>query len=416
MRKEIKQLQVGIYFSPDKSLGGGYQYAVSVLRALLKTDNEIHIFSSSSDLPKIKKNKMVHLYKIGTKSTDIIDFRDRASNFFAKHFPWVTRLSYKLGLFNLLYLVLRVLNKKTISIIDSKKLDIIFFPIPIYLSTMLETQVVVSVLDLEHLSKRKFKETSAGGRWEYREFGYRKIAQKAWRIFVDSEKSRCDMKKFYRANQTVILRYVPPSDLKIKLAKSTVKAIDRKFSLKRRYVFYPAKFWPHKNHLNLIKAVEILNNNNFPVDLVLTGSKKADFSTFDMVQNYIKTSNLNNVVKYFGYVSYDELSYLYQHALCMTMPTFLGPTNIPVYEAWRMGTPVVYSDIEGCKDQLGEAGLLVNPGKPDEIASAIEKLYKSNKLRKDLIKKGNRRLSAWTNKDFVRTIKEIISEYGQNYN
>ena len=34
------------------------------------------------------------------------------------------------------------------------------------------------------------------------------------------------------------------------------------------------------------------------------------------------------------------------------MPTFFGPTNIPVLEAWALGCPVLTSDIRGIREQV----------------------------------------------------------------
>lgn len=415
MHKKIVNKKVGIFFSPEKKLGGGYQYTVSILNALLNIKNvDIYIFNISSDLPKIKRNKNVHILNLVKTNGKIISLRDNLSYLVTKHMSWIVKVAYKLGLFNVLYIFLKLVNRNTIKLIDSKKLDLMFFPIPIYLSSMIKTQTVVSILDLEHLFKGKFKEATAGGRWEYREFGYRKIVQKAWRIFVDSEKSKKDLNDYYGASQSIVLKYISPSDLKENLSAYDIKKMNSKFNLKNKYVFYPAKFWPHKNQINLIKAVEILRKNNIPIDLVLTGSPNADFSTFDFIQKYIKDNKLKNIVKYFGYVTYNELSFLYQNALCMAMPTFFGPTNIPVYEAWRMKTPVIYSNIDGCREQLGDAGILINPNRPEEIAKAIEKLYKDNKLRLTLISRGTERLSEWTEKDFRDKISQIIEEYGNN--
>ena len=42
------------------------------------------------------------------------------------------------------------------------------------------------------------------------------------------------------------------------------------------------------------------------------------------------------------------------------MPTFYGPTNIPPpWRAFKLGTPVIYSDLDGLRDQVEGVGLLV---------------------------------------------------------
>ena len=93
------------------------------------------------------------------------------------------------------------------------------------------------------------------------------------------------------------------------------------------------------------------------------------------------------------------------------MPTYFGPTNIPVLEAWVMGTSVITSDIRGCRDQLGNAGLLANPDKPKEIASAIAKIYSRASLRTKLISNGHRRVKLWTQAGFTDRIGAIIKDF-----
>ena len=49
------------------------------------------------------------------------------------------------------------------------------------------------------------------------------------------------------------------------------------------------------------------------------------------------------------------MSCLYAGATGVVLPTFFGPTNIPVIEAWAMGVPVLTSDIRGIREQCGDA-------------------------------------------------------------
>ena len=295
-------------------------------------------------------------------------------------------------------------------------LDLMIFPIPVYLSFIVDVPAIVTIHDLEHRKKPAFKEATAGGRWEYREYGCKKIVEKATRVLVDSETTKKDLIRFYHAkpNKVIVLKYVFSSNLSLKFTQKEIVKIKNILKIPKKYVFYPAKFWPHKNHINLVKALKILKRNGKKVNLVLTGSKIADFSSYDLVMNYVAKNKLLNQVKYCGYVSDLEMSYLYKNAMCMVMPTFFGPTNIPVYEAWKMGTPVLYSDIQGCRDQLGDAGLLIDPSDPKDIAQKIWRVYINSKLRKTLSKKGKIRLDQWSEKKFVETIRNVINDYEVN--
>ena len=45
----------------------------------------------------------------------------------------------------------------------------------------------------------------------------------------------------------------------------------------------------------------------------------------------------------------------------LIMPTLIGPTNIPPWEAFKMNVPVIYSDIQGISDVLGNSVHYVDP-------------------------------------------------------
>ena len=83
-------------------------------------------------------------------------------------------------------------------------------------------------------------------------------------------------------------------------------------------------------------------------------------------------------------------STLEQRAL--VMPTFFGPTNIPILEAWAFGCPVLTSDIRGIREQVGDAAVLVNPRSVEAIADGIYRLWTDENLGRMLGERGG---NAW---------------------
>src|SRR5207253_1351991 len=50
-------------------------------------------------------------------------------------------------------------------------------------------------------------------------------------------------------------------------------AIREKYGIKGEFLFYPAQFWAHKNHVNLLHALRLLHDeHSLELRLVLTGS------------------------------------------------------------------------------------------------------------------------------------------------
>lgn len=410
-------MRVGIYFTPSKGQGGVYQYSVEILDALSKIKGNTYvIISTSSDIPdKIKQLKNFKIINVHSKSRDMALL---TRNFLAGPMALATAVIinalYKLKLFEILTPTYRFSQKQYIEIIEKEKLDLMFYPTSSDLSFLASVPAVVTVHDLQHRLNPKYKEVSAGGRWEYREYGFINIAKSAFRIFVDSPVGKKHMLRYYKRSKgkNTILSYLPPSYLDPKVGKKYIEIISKKLKLPKKYIFYPGKFWPHKNHMNLIKALGILNKDGLKVDLVLTGSKAADFSTYDDVMALAKKIGVLNQVHYLGYVNDKELSVIYKNSTALVMPTAFGPTNIPVLEAWLMGTPVVYSDIEGCRDQLGDAGLLINPDKPKDIAAKIRKIYNDKSLQNSLARKGKKRLKEWnTRTKFRATVRKVIQDF-----
>ena len=111
-----------------------------------------------------------------------------------------------------------------------------------------------------------------------------------------------------------------------------------------------------------------------------------------------------------GYVPDQDMPGLYAGAEALIMPTFFGPSNIPVLEAWAYGCPVITSDIHGIRDQCGEAALLVDPTSVDAIAKGIYQIWTDASLSRDLAEKGRRRLSSYTREDYVARLCDILDE------
>ncbi len=172
------------------------------------------------------------------------------------------------------------------------------------------------------------------------------------------------------------------------------------------YVFYPAQFWQHKNHINLLKAIEILKNSIDDIHLVLVGSEKNYHS---VVKRYIQENQLQGYITILGFVSNEKITYLYKHALGMVMPSYFGPTNIPPLEAMALGCPVAVSNKYAMPEQVGNAGLLFNPDSAEEIAECIRMLWTDEKLRNKMKELGYKQIQRWTKKEFGKRLYHVIS-------
>ncbi|MBW7955338.1 glycosyltransferase [Patescibacteria group bacterium] len=92
-----------------------------------------------------------------------------------------------------------------------------------------------------------------------------------------------------------------------------------------------------------------------------------------------KELEIESNVVFLGKVSEQEKNELYASQWIAVQPSMIEGWGITVIEANAYGTPVIASKVKGLKDSVcdGETGILVPPGKPAELAQAIEQLFSS---------------------------------------
>jgi len=257
--------------------------------------------------------------------------------------------------------------------------------------------------DLMHRYERKFPEVSGKGRFLYREKHFRYMTKFSKGILVDSVCGQKQVITSYNVYEGKIfpLPFIPPKYIRDNVTKSN------KFNtLPDKYFFYPAQFWDHKNHKNLIKAIYYLKLDIPEIQLVLVGAKKNRYN--DIIALILKLK-LEQSVHVLGYVPEEELPLLYKKARAMIMPTFFGPTNIPPIEAFALNCPVAVSNIYGLPEQVGDAALLFDPTSIDEIKNVLERLWNDDKLCHELSRKGKIRSNNWGEGKFNDEFHNIIN-------
>ena len=169
----------------------------------------------------------------------------------------------------------------------------------------------------------------------------------------------------------------------------------KKYRLEQGYFFYPAQFWAHKNHIRILEALLLLRAKRLTPKVVFSGK---DYGNRDYLEGFVKKHGLQKQVLFLGFVPAEDMKGLYEGALAIAMPTYFGPTNIPPLEAWSLNKPLIYS--AHLSEQAGEAALLIDPDRADELAEAMIKCNDFD-VRKQLVEAGKRRLQFFINQRVV---------------
>jgi len=208
----------------------------------------------------------------------------------------------------------------------------------------------------------------------------RSLSKTADKILCESQFVKSDIIKFLGAdpNKVHVVQSPPPKCFNSStIDENLYKTIKAKYNLPEEYIFYPAQFWPHKNHIKLLEAFSIVKKEFKDLKLVFTGSKQNNFQNVD---RRIQELQLENDIVYLGYIDYSDLPFLYKMSKFLVMPTLFESISIPIYEAFSLKVAVCCSNVVALPEQVGEAGLIFDPNNENDIAKKMIMYLSNNKL------------------------------------
>ena len=389
-------MNLGVFVNSELHSGGAHQYEYKILSILKKyhSNEKINITYYSNNI-----NVAASYEKLG------LNIKIIKENILQK--------IHRIGLLNQIYF--EVLNKfnfrfsKIETILQDDNIDLIYFLYPSNLSlSIINIPYIFTLFDLEHLQNTQFPEVANNRLFEKRENLYSKSLKKAYKIVVDSNfnKELVSNKYNLEINRVEVLKYLP----NIRFIKSDDNIdVKNKYNLKNDYIFYPAQFWAHKNHIYILKAIKILRDKkNIDVDVIFSGSDKGNLS---YVVKFAKANKVDDLMHYIGFVPNEEIPSLYKQSLALVMPTYLGPTNIPPLEAFAYQTPVCYSDMPSFREQVGDAAFFMDLKNPNSLAEILDLLKNNKTLKNDKILKGEKILNNWNEEDFYKKLLKIFNEF-----
>ncbi len=301
--------------------------------------------------------------------------------------------------------------------IDRERLDWVFYTSSSTQAFESERPFVAPIHDLQHRLQPQFEEVSKGGELEQREYLFRNLARHATLLLVDSEVGRDDVLDAYETHgadldRVRVLPFLPASYLDPSVGDADRAHARAALGLPERYLLYPAQFWPHKNHRRLVEALGLLRRRGDEVHVVLCGSSSGPLreKTHARVLAAARRLGVEQQVHSLGYVPHDFMSALYAESAGVVMPTFFGPTNIPVIEGWTFGKPVLTSDIRGIREQAGDAAVLVDPTSTEAIAEGVRRLWSDAELGTRLVACGHARIAEWSPDAFLAAVQAIVAD------
>jgi len=124
------------------------------------------------------------------------------------------------------------------------------------------------------------------------------------------------------------------------------------------------------------------------IDLVVAGGTAQIFSR-------IATVDAPNI-HYLGFVTDDDLAWLYARALCLAFPSRSEGFGLPLVEAMALGCPIIASNQSCIPEICGDAALLEDPDDAAAWQAQVRNLAQSQTLRADLRGRGLERVKLFS--------------------
>lgn len=154
----------------------------------------------------------------------------------------------------------------------------------------------------------------------------------------------------------------------------------------------------HKNAAFILRQADALDAQG--IDLVVAGGSAAIFSRTEAV----RARNIHGL----GFVTDDDLAWLYAHALCLAFPSRSEGFGIPVLEAMTLGCPVIASDQSCLPEICGDAALLAGPDDAPKWQAHVRSLLASPALRAELRGRGLERAKAFSWRDSAEGYLDLL--------
>jgi glycosyltransferase involved in cell wall biosynthesis len=173
--------------------------------------------------------------------------------------------------------------------------------------------------------------------------------------------------KFPRANCKVVRNFSP-----VEYTFSAVPAEEG-----RQSVVMLGRVGRRKGIYTLIDAVRVLRDSD--VSLMVYVGGDGDISE---AVEYASASGVGGYFKFLGWIGPEEKADLLRHASMLVLPSFDEGLPLCLLEAMWAGVPIVSTNVGGIPDLITTNlhGVLVNPGKSSELASAMQKILVNRDL------------------------------------
>ncbi len=214
-------------------------------------------------------------------------------------------------------------------------------------------------------------------------------------LVLSSNDAKRDFEKYFPLNKNKVnivrfTSFLPAID------HLNINFIKKQYDISKPYFIIANQFWPHKNHLIVLKALNFakLSNPVLSYQIVFTGktSSTRDADLFQKIKFYISEHHLNVDIKFTDFISREEQVCLMNNSLAVIQPSLFEGWSTVIEDAKALNKYVIASDINVNKEQIIKNVTFFNPYNYKELKKAmdfvltIQNKWENNNYNKEIIR------------------------------
>jgi glycosyltransferase involved in cell wall biosynthesis len=239
-----------------------------------------------------------------------------------------------------------------------------------------------------------------------REIGFRAQIFGRRVIMLSSEDARQICERHYPRSigSTGTVHFAVPPGPPVSGAKA--RKIADEYGLPEVFIFMPNQFWKHKNHMLVVEALAILRRQGSPVVVAVSGKQKDPRNPgyFTSVLNAVKQLGVVEDFRILGLIPYPHLAALQRASTALLNPSLFEGWSTTVEEARALGTPMVLSDLDVHREQMGGKATYFDRFSPQSLADVLTSLTPIEPERRELMAIQARNES-----------KQLVKQFGEDF-
>lgn len=237
----------------------------------------------------------------------------------------------------------------------------------------------------------------------------RETAKKADVVVAVSEYSKKDIIEYYGISEDkikVVYNGLYPEDK----FSGEGKKIPNDNIIKDNYILSVSAIDLNKNQNGLIESFSVFKEKHKDCDikLVLVGSIRDNGAINEVMVKYPKAAK---DIIFTGYVSEDELVWLYRNAYLFMYPSYFEGFGLPILEAMSVGNAVICSNTTSMPEVGGDAVQYCNPYDLESMVNSIEHVVFNETYRNELKKKAVDQASKFSYEKAAKELMEIYKQF-----